>query len=485
MKKHSEITKEIFNSPFRLFLRLIIAIIFIDVLLMMVIDNLPAMPLYITAFIDSTFLVMLLAPVLYFLIFRPIINYIADRKKVELERQVQSEIVHSVTITADLDELLKLIHCSLRKVLYAENCFFALHDQNTDLFSFPYFIDQFDSAPDPSLMTRSCTLYIFRTGKSLIITPEVFKQLNQQNEVEMVGSTSPSWVGVPLQTSDRVIGVLVLQHYGEEKVYDEENLRFLDSIASQVANVIERKRAEEKLKKSEIRLRELNATKDKFFSIIAHDLRSPFNSIMGFSGLLSEMVREKNYEGLDEFALIIKNASEQAMDLLSNLLEWSQSQSGRIEFKPQNFELVDLINEVIVLLSATSQQKSITIRKETAENSPVFADKAMISAVLRNLISNAIKFTQPGGTITISTRQDGNEWLVAISDNGVGMNKDVMNKLFRIEASYSTEGTQQEKGTGLGLILCKDFIIRHGGEIWAESELGQGSKFYFTIPKRI
>jgi PAS domain S-box-containing protein len=168
-------------------------------------------------------------------------------KQAELESQIQSEIVHSVTITADLQELLTLIHASIAKVIYADNCFFALYDQATGLFNFPYFVDKFETTPEPDAMPRSCTAYVFRTGESLIITQEIFNQLLVQNEVELVGPPSPSWIGIPLQTSSGIIGVLVLQHYEEENVYNENHRKFLDSIGSQVANVIERKRAEQEL----------------------------------------------------------------------------------------------------------------------------------------------------------------------------------------------------------------------------------------------
>ena len=407
---------------------------------------------------------------------------ITERKQRELEMQVLSEIGHSVSTTSNMTELMNLIHDALRKVLYAENCFFALYDDKTSLFSFPYYVDQFDTVPQPMAMLKSCTSYVFHSGKSMIISPQVFQQLCRQNQIELVGSFSPSWIGVPLQTASRVIGVLVLQHYKEESIYNDDNLRFLDSIASQIANVIERRKVNDALKESEALLHELNASKDKFFSIISHDLKSPFNSILGFSNILAEQVREKDFEGIEEYAEIIQNSSQRAMDLLSNLLEWSHSQTGRMKFNPQNIEIAALINDATELLSDTAHQKSITISRGLLQNVTVFVDKAMIYTILRNLISNSIKFTKPGGTIIISAEQQWHELMVSVSDNGVGMNKDDLGKLFRIGENYSTKGTEDEIGTGLGLILCKEFIEKHGGKIWAVSEEGKGSKFCFTIP---
>jgi signal transduction histidine kinase len=230
-------------------------------------------------------------------------------------------------------------------------------------------------------------------------------------------------------------------------------------------------------------LHELNATKDKFFSIIAHDLKSPFNAIIGFSEILIEQVQEKNYEYAMEYAVIIQDSSKRAMDLLMNLMEWSRSQTGRMEFNPEPLEVVGVIRDVIALLNDTAKQKSITITTNTPDSAQVIADKAMVATILRNLISNAIKFTERGGKIVISAQQNTAELIVAVQDNGVGMSKEIIDKLFRIDVNHSTLGTQSEKGTGLGLILCKEFIEKHGGKIWVESEEDKGSKFVFSIPK--
>ncbi|MBW8334501.1 MAG: PAS domain-containing sensor histidine kinase [Prolixibacteraceae bacterium] len=254
-------------------------------------------------------------------------------------------------------------------------------------------------------------------------------------------------------------------------------------LAGFTIDITERKHAEMALRESETRLRELNATKDKFFSIIAHDLRNPFNSIIGFSDLLAKQVQEKDYESISNYSQIILNSSQRAMDLLMNLMDWSRMQTGRIEFIPECFDLVELTNEVLKLLNNSSQQKSIAVSTEFPPLIFVLADKQMISTVLRNLISNAIKFAHTGGEICISAKPKQGEWVITIADNGVGINKETIDKLFRIDESYSTLGTQNEKGTGLGLLLCKEFVEKHDGKIWIESEVGKGSKFHFSVPK--
>lgn len=255
-----------------------------------------------------------------------------------------------------------------------------------------------------------------------------------------------------------------------------------DEVIAIVRDISERKRAEEALKESEKRFRELNATKDKFFNIIAHDLKNPFNAIVGFSNILAEQLKDKEYANVEQYTDIIRQSSYRAINLLKNLMDWARSQTGRMEYSPEYFEVTSLINEVVELLGDSALQKNITLVKELPAKSPVIADKAMISTVLRNLVSNAIKFTKQGGKIVIAAEIKPTELLVSVADDGVGISKEVISKLFRIDESISTEGTAHEEGTGLGLILSKEFIEKHRGRIWVESEQGIGSKFLFTLP---
>ncbi len=235
-------------------------------------------------------------------------------------------------------------------------------------------------------------------------------------------------------------------------------------------------------KTSESQLIELNATKDKFFSIIAHDLKGPFNSILGFSEVLMEEVKKKDYGRTLEYAEIILKSSSRVMDLLTNLMYWAQSQSGRMDIHPEIFRMDTLIKDVTLLLKDMAGQKSISIKNSLTSKQIVYADKAMISAVLRNLISNAVKFTKPEGKILISAVVSLNELIVTVKDNGIGIPNESIDKLFNIAESLSTPGTLDEKGTGLGLILCHDFIIANNGRIWVESQVGLGSAFFFSVP---
>lgn len=235
-------------------------------------------------------------------------------------------------------------------------------------------------------------------------------------------------------------------------------------------------------KNNELNLIELNATKDKFFSIIAHDLKSPFGSIIGYCELLTEYVNEKDYEMAGEIASHMRQSSVKAMDLLTNLTTWAQSQSGRIGINPQVFDINELIQGAGNLLKGVAEQKSITINNELTGDNLVYADKEMISTVVRNLISNALKFTHAGGKVSISSALKDKMLEISIADNGVGISPERIEIIFQITSSKSTAGTQKEKGTGLGLILCKEFVTKNNGTIRVTSEPGVGSTFTFALP---
>ena len=232
-----------------------------------------------------------------------------------------------------------------------------------------------------------------------------------------------------------------------------------EALESMQKDIERRKLAEQTLKENEVRLSELNATKDKFFSIIAHDLRNPFNTIIGFSEILEDQIKSKDYGNIEKFATLIKDSSDQVMDLLTNLLEWSRLQTGKIQLRPECFEIGSLINRIVNLFNDTARQKKITISTEISGNEELFADLEMIDTVIRNLISNAIKFTPSGGTITILTKQTQEEQIVVIQDNGIGIKQEVIAKLFRIDENHSTPlEPRMKKEQDLGYYFAKNLL---------------------------
>jgi PAS domain S-box-containing protein len=539
---------------------------------------------------------------------------ITERKRVELESQMLYEISQSMTTSSNLDELLKLIHLSLGKVIYADNCFIALHDKKSGLFSFPYFVDKFDMAPLPFHMGKSCTAYVFRTVKPLILTQQIFDDLLAQNEVELVGSNSPSWIGIPLLTPSEVIGVLVLQHYEKENVYSETDVKFLMSIGSQIAFAIDRKKAETALRESEkdlnesqkitglgsyklhikseiwtcspildsifgiddkydksvtgwldlihpsfrdemmeylrtdiiekhkrfdkeyviirkndgverwvhglgellfdsdkklsymagtimditqrkhseeeiklknIQLQNSNAEKDRFFSILAHDLRGPLSSFVGATQIITEEIQNMEIEDIKAITLRMKTSAANIYSLLENLLEWSQLKRDGLDFVPVKLNLKEKIEECLEVLAESARKKKIVTTISINDEIVVMADNHMFDTVIRNLVSNAIKFTHIGGKVSVSADYNSNNLVeIRVSDTGIGMTGELRNKLFLLDEKTNRPGTEGEPSSGLGLLLCKEFIEKHGGSLWVESEAGEGSVFSFTLPER-
>jgi len=248
-------------------------------------------------------------------------------------------------------------------------------------------------------------------------------------------------------------------------------------------DITEQKLSELQLQKNTTELKELNATKDKLFSIIAHDLRSPFSGILGISELLSSNIKEYEINKTQNLIEDISNQAKNTLTLLDNLLNWANSQTNKIQFRPTKNILKNLIEEITDVLSSFAKTKNISIKYFQIFEIEVYADQNMLKTVLRNLISNAIKFTNIDGQIEIL----GEDYLhfnkISVKDSGIGIDEKTQKQLFKLDNNTKTVGTANEKGSGLGLILCKEFIEKHNGKIWVESKLGEGSKFIFTLPK--
>jgi two-component system, sensor histidine kinase and response regulator len=251
-------------------------------------------------------------------------------------------------------------------------------------------------------------------------------------------------------------------------------------LIKRVSTHLELKAAKAALLEKIEELKQANATKDKFFSIIAHDLMSPFNALVGLSELLVE--KDIDVQEREKLLRIIQQASKTGYNLLKNLLEWSRFQTGRMTFRLESINLKELVDSNLELLRSNALAKDIQIFSDILEKTFVLADSNMLNTIIRNLLSNAIKFTPENGKINISGCEKESETEISISDTGVGIKPQDIEKLFRKDITYSTQGTKQESGTGLGLILCQEFVEKHEGKIWVESELGKGSIFYITLP---
>lgn len=236
---------------------------------------------------------------------------------------------------------------------------------------------------------------------------------------------------------------------------------------------------------SEKQLLELNASKDRFFSIISHDLKNPFQALIGYSEILTKHTHTFSIEEISEMSGNLNLLTKNVYKLLENLLEWSRLQRGVMPFIPEEFDLYELIQSNISIASMMAIPKEITLESNLESSLNIVADINMINTIIRNLVSNSIKFSNIGGNVKINYESDQNNHIIKIIDNGVGMSEQTKNKLFRIDEKITSVGTNNEIGTGLGLILCKELVNSNKGDIWVESEIGVGSTFCFNIPKNL
>lgn len=272
------------------------------------------------------------------------------------------------------------------------------------------------------------------------------------------------------------------ERYSQPQLFEGKNVGRVWSFR----DITVHRQAEESLMKSEAALKEHNAAKDKFFSIIAHDLRGPINTFVGLTQILSEDSDSFTVEEIQKYTGSLKNSSSNLAGLLDNLLQWSGMQRGAIAFDPQQLHLLPVVNEVLAGINAIAQKKGIEIRCNIPVDTAIFADNNMLQTILRNLISNALKFTPRDGMVSLFAEptKDG-VVMITVKDSGIGMPEEIVKNLFRIDVkNVRREGTDGEPSSGLGLSLCKEFIEKHGGKIWVDSDVGAGTSFYFSMPRQ-
>ena len=260
---------------------------------------------------------------------------------------------------------------------------------------------------------------------------------------------------------------------------DRGNICWVSCISK---NITARKEAELLIKQQNNELQKLNSDKDRFMTILAHDLRSPFNSILGLLDLLVTNLHKYDIGTIEKQLKTMNNSAKSTYKLLEDVLLWIRANSGKIPYEPRKLVFANIYGDVIVNFKLEANNKDIAINYLASDQIICFADHHMVNSVLRNLVSNAIKFTNRGGRIDVRAVKNERMATITISDNGVGISPEVIAKLFDISQLYTTKGTINEKGTGLGLLICKEFVEKHGGKIWVESKVGKGSDFKFTLP---
>jgi len=306
-----------------------------------------------------------------------------------------------------------------------------------------------------------------------------------------------SEMAVPVIVENKVIGMVDVQE-DHVAAFDEGEANLLLSLANQIGvalrnaqlyslsqqEIAERKRAETALQEANTALAKTNADKDKFFSIVAHDLKGPFMPLLGYSDMLMDMADTLPPADIKEMSQAIHRSAQSTFSLLESLLEWSRLQMGRMVCQPKQINLTDLIDSVIDVLAENAFNKGIHLQSKQTEAVFALADYYMINTVIRNLVANALKFTKADAYVRVSAEHYDVEFVqVAVEDTGVGISQEDIEKIFKLDVYHSTSGTAQERGTGLGLIMCQEMVQQNGGRIWIESIVGKGTTVYFILPR--
>jgi len=288
-----------------------------------------------------------------------------------------------------------------------------------------------------------------------------------------------NFLTIPVIIDTEIVAVIGVANKSTN--YTETDILHLTLLMDNTWKTIEKKNITELVQIKNAELVKHNKDNDLFMSILAHDLRSPFNSILGLLQLLTKKIRVYDIEKTERTVQIVYESANRAYNLLDDLLSWGRSQMGKLPFEPENLNFLTICADIVASVQQTADSKNITIKYFAAADMKMFADKNMVYSLLRNLISNAIKFTNIGGHINVYAKQDTTNLTITVSDNGVGFLPKILENLFDITHVYSNVGTANEKGTGLGLLLCKEFVERHSGKIWIKSEVDKGTEIMFTL----
>ena len=331
------------------------------------------------------------------------------------------------------------------------------------------------AAPETSRDMAFCAHAILQTD--VLVVPDTLTDQRFVDNPLVTGDPHIRfYAGAPLLTPEGfAIGTLCAID-DEPRMLSLEQITALQTLARQVVAQLELRRLTKELQ-------QLLESKNKLFHIVSHDLRSPFNGILAFSQTLAEEAETLSREDIQEFSQTILISAEQVMHLIDNLLQCTRFELGTLDYQPTSVAIDTVVMNVVMLLKGNATQKKIDLVYQANPSAEVFADSTMLHSIVQNLVGNALKFTPAEGRVTIQTEEQDTMIQVSVIDTGVGVSPDKLAGLFEVMAGRTTDGTSGEKGTGLGLLLCKDFVEKHGGRVWVDSVMGQGAAFHFTLPK--
>ena len=408
---------------------------------------------------------------------------ISERKKAEAIQRMAQNISDAVLTTDNLQELFVVIRNEISAWIYTKNFYIALYNKEQDTLSLPFFEDEKDKF-DEFPAGKTLTGFVIRTNKPLLAKEADIKKLEKEGEIELVGTISKVWLGVPLKTDGVNIGALCLQSYESEDTYTEEDLVILEFIAGQAALAINKLKNEEDLKKARQIAEEAAHAKQQFLSTMSHEIRTPLNAVLGMTHLL---LQEDPKEEQLEFLNSLKFSGDNLMTLINDILDFNKIESGNIFFEEADFNLKELIHGIGQSFRFRAEEKGIKLKVliDTELPEVIVGDAVRLNQVLTNLIGNAIKFTKTGSisvdVVVVSSEQKKIELEFAVTDTGIGIPKNKQKTIFESFRQASSDTTRKFGGSGLGLAICKRLIELQNSKIEVESKAGKGSKFFFKL----
>ncbi len=412
---------------------------------------------------------------------------ITERKKSEKIQQLTNNISTAVLTSKNLEELLDIIWKELSLVVDTTNLFIAFYNKEEHTLSFPFFADEkdkFEKVPADNTITG----YVIKTNKPVLLTSKDIEILEKAGEVELVGSPSKIWLGVPLQTSGEVFGVISLQSYDDDEAFTEEDLDVLVFISNQISLAISKLKSEEELREAKQKAEEAAVAKEQFLSTMSHEIRTPLNAVIGMSQLLMSL--NPRPDQLD-FLTALKFSGENLLSLINDILDLTKLDAGKMDIETVPMDLKKLTSEIISTLNIKAKERNNSIELHSADDVPdeVLGDHMRLGQILNNLIGNAIKFTK-NGTITVrisvsEIKDSIYKVKISIEDTGIGISKEKQKLIFESFTQEKADTTRKYGGSGLGLAITKRLIDLQEGEIWVESKTNVGSKFICIIPYKI
>ena len=416
-----------------------------------------------------------------------IIRDISKQINDEKINKIISEILEEADSEKNLEDLFSFIHSQIKKLMKADNFYIAYYKKDSNMLTFPYFVDEEDTDSSAQVFGKGLTEYVIRTGKSALVDKQLDNELTAKGEVDLVGPQAEIWLGVPLKINNKAIGVMVLQDYQDAATYGEKEKDILDVISYPISRAIERKIVGEEKEEFIKELKGMNELKDQLFSMISHDLRSPFNSLLGFSEVLISDLESLTQRDVKEYLKVINDSAKTLFSMTNNLLEYSRYQLGKFVFTPCFINVNDIVKSTVEHFDDRIKRKDILIKKDIPDGLAIYADENMMNVILSNVISNAVKYSRVSGTIHIAvskiSEEDDESILISVKDEGIGITKENKKRITKREM-FTTLGTSKEMGTGLGILLVQDFISECNGLLKILSEENKGTEVLLMLPAK-